>query len=139
MWLFDRIKINYKMELREEVKEFMLKYIKEHPNSADDVVCVFSQADIVAQNLSKRELNKIIKRQGHSIEYLSLNIIQNCAMMELKPKSGIDYLQGNDYLRYLYDYVNELKFKRGYIGKQQFEENKMIGMQLSLVPPLGMW
>lgn len=139
MWLFGRMKNNYRIELREHVKAFMLNYIKEYPNSADDVVPIFSQADILVQNLTERELYKVVKRQGHSMEYMALNIIQNCAMMELKPKNAIDFLQGNDYIHSLYDHVNELKYERGYIDRQQFEENKMLGTQLSLVPPLGMW
>lgn len=139
MWLFSGRKNNYKTELREQIKSFMIDYIRKYPNSADDVLPIFSQADSLVQNLSGRKIYKSVKCQGHSVEKLSLNIIQNCAMMALNPKSGIDYLQCNDYVHSLYDYVNELKFEKGFIGRQQFEENKMLGTQLSLVSPLGGW
>lgn len=139
MGLFSRTKTNYVGEMREYVKSFMLQYIKEYPCSSDVVIPIFSNANEMIKGLSEKDLQKSMKTNGVNIECGALNIIQNFAMTELKPKSGVDFLKNEDYALDLYNYVNELKYQKGYISKVQFEENKMLATKMSLQSPLGSW
>ena len=138
-WLFNRTKTNYVGEMREYVKSFMLQYIKEFPSASDVVIPIFSNADEMIRGLSEKEISKSMRTNRVNVECGALNIIQNFAMTELKPKSGVDFLSKEDYALKLYNYVNELKFNKGYISRAQFDENKMLSTKLSLQSPLGSW
>lgn len=135
MGFFNRQKTNYVGEMREYIKSFMLKYIKEYPLASDVVIPIFSNAEQMVGSLSEKEISKIIKTHNVNIECGALNIIQNLAMTELELKSGVDFLKGDNYTYDLYNYINEYKYDRGYISESQFEENKMLATKLSLQPP----
>ena len=139
-WFFNKAKTNYVGEMRECVKDFMLRYIKEFPSSGDVVIPIFSEAEQMIRGLSEKEVSKMMKDNHVNVECGALNIIQNFAMTNLKPKSAVDFLKGSDddALK-LYNYVNQYKYDKGYITKQQFEENKSLGTKLSLQSPLGGW
>lgn len=139
MGLFNKEKTNYRLEMHELLKNFMLEYVEEFPKAADAVIPIFSNADQMIKNTSEKELSTMLKRNKTNVEHAVLNIVQNWAMTELKPKTGADFLMAEDYALNLYDYVNNMKYERGYISKEQFEENKLLAIQLSLVPPLGTW
>ena len=75
-----------------------------------------------------------------NVECGALNIIQNFAMTSLEPKSVENFICGNNSNVYsLYNYVNKFKYDKGYISKQQFDENAMVATKLSLKSPLGSW
>ena len=139
MGFFNREKTNYVGEMLEYIKNFMLIYIKEYPSASDVVIPIFSNAEQMVRGLSEKQISKMMKSNNVNIECGVLNIIQNFAMTELKPKSGVDFLRGDDYAYDLYNYVNEYKYDNGYISKSQFEENKMLATKLSLQSPLGSW
>ncbi|MBQ5321583.1 MAG: hypothetical protein J6K88_05980 [Oscillospiraceae bacterium] len=139
MGFFNREKTNYVGEMREYIKKFMLKYIKEYPSASDVVIPIFSNAEQMVRGLSEKQISKMMKTNNVNIECGALNIIQNFAMTELEPKSGVDFLRGDNYAYDLYNYVNEYKYANGYISKLQFEENKMLATKLSLQSPLGSW
>jgi hypothetical protein len=139
MGLFNRKKTNYVGEMRDYLKQFMLQYIKNNPHAADIVIPVFSNVETMIRGLSEKELGKMLKANNVNIECGVLNIVQNFAMTELKAKSGVEFLNSDDYARDLYKFVNDLKYKKGYISKQQHEENEMLGVKLSLQNPFGGW
>ena len=140
MGLFKRIKTNYVDEMREYVKNFMLRYIKEFPSSSDDVIPIFSDAEQMIGNLSEKQISKMMKVNQVNIECGALNIIQNFAMTRLEPKRVEDFIRGDNSSAYsLYNYVNKFKYDNGYISKQQFDENAMLATKLSLKSPLGGW
>ena len=141
MFLFKRKKISYIQEMCEQLKIFMLQYIKDYPMSSNIVIPIFSNAEKMLKSNSERDIIKLLKSNNINIECAILNIIQNFAMAELKPKSGVDFLKSSndDYALELYNYTNVLKLEKGYISKQQFEENKMLGVKMSLQSPLGNW
>ena len=139
-WFLGKPKTNYVGVMRECVKEFMLKYIKEFPGPSDVVIPIFSDAEQMIRGLSEKETSKMMNVNGVNAECGALNIIQNFAMTKLEPKSGVDFLKGNDNDAFdLYNYVNQVKLDKGYITKQQFEENKLLATKLSLQSPLGAW
>lgn len=139
MGIFNKKKTNYVGEMRDYVRDFMLKYIKEFPSSADDVIPIFSDVECFIRNLSEKEIYKMMKTNSVNIECGALNIIQNFAMTKLEPKSAVDFLISNDTILDLYNYVNEAKYNKGYISKQQFDENANLATKLSLQSPLGRW
>lgn len=139
MGFFKREKTNYVGEMQEYLKNFMIQYIKEYPSASDDVIPIFSNAQLMIQGLSEKEINKTIKTNHINIECATLNIIQNFAMTELHPKDPKNFLIGEDHPYELYKYVNDIKYKKGYISKQQYDDNAMLAIKLSLNPPLGTW
>lgn len=141
--LFNFKKTNYRSEMIEYTRNFMLKYIKEFPNASDDVIPVFSNVNEMLKLASEKDVRKTIKSNSVNVEHATLNIIQNFAMYEIKPQSAVDFLRGavkyENYILDLYKFVNKLKFKKGYISKQQFEENEQLAVNLSIQSPLGNW
>ena len=140
MCLFKRKKTSYIEEMRKQLKAFMLQYIKDYPMASDTVIPIFSNVEEMLKNSSERDITKLLKSNNINVECAILNIIQNFAMAELKPKSGVDFLKSSDdYALELYNYTNALKLEKGYISKEQYEENKMLGVKMSLQSPLGNW
>ena len=143
MGLFDFLglsKTNYVGEMIEYLKHFMLGYIKEHPEASDDVIPIFSNANEMLKGTSENEIRKSMKHNNVNIECGVLNIVQNFAMTELNPKSAAEFLKKtDDHALNLYKYVNDLKYKKGYISKQQYDENSLLATKLSLNAPLGSW
>ena len=139
-WLFNKKKTNNVGEMREYVKNFMLAYIKEFPKASDVVIPIFSEAELMIRGLTEKEISKMLKSNHVNIEFGALNIIQNFAMTKLEPKSAVDFIEGvDDDALDLYRYVNKFKLNKGYISKQQFDENELLATKLSLIPPLGSW
>ena len=136
---FSKKKTNYVDEMRDYVKDFMLKYIKEFPSSSDNVIPIFSDIEQMISKLSEKKISNMMKNNSENIECYTLNIIQNFAMTRLEPKSGVDFIIGNNKAFDLYNYVNEYKYNKGYISKQQFDENSMLAIKRSLKSPLGGW
>lgn len=135
-------KRNYRTEMYEFLKAFMLEYIRENPCAADTVIPIFSNAELIIRQSSENDLKKAMKENDVSIEHGVLNIVQNCAMVEIKPQDYYSLVSSivhreKDPVLALYDNVNNLKYKKGYINKQQFDENELLGIQRSTQSPLG--
>ena len=92
--LFNFKKTNYRSEMIEYTRNFMLKYIKEFPNASDDVIPVFSNVNEMLKLASEKDVRKTIKSNSVNVEHATLNIIQNFAMYEIKPQSAVDFLRG---------------------------------------------
>ena len=139
-WLFGP-KTNYVSEMRECLKEYMLSYIKDNPAAADDVVPIFSDAELVLRRFSEKEISKTMRANNVNVECCALNILQNVAMHEIKQQSATDFIKGydTDYAYELYKHVNDLKLKKGYISKQQHEENNLVATKMAIKSPLGNW
>ena len=61
-------------------------------------------------------------------------------MVEMKPKSATSFILGDDNSAFeLYNYVNNLKYEKGYISKQQYDDNALLATKLSLDSPFGSW
>ena len=132
-------KTNYSVEMREYLKDFMLQYIKDFPRSSDDVIPIFSNVNELIKHSSERELKKAMTIKKVNVECAALNYIQNFAMTEMKPKRATAFLNDENHVLDLFDYVNDLKYKKGYISKQQFDDNHMAAFKLSVESPLGRW
>ena len=143
MGLFDFLglsKTNYLGEMREYLKHFMLGYIKDFPEASDVVMPIFSNANEMLKESSENEIRKSTRQNKVNIECGVLNIVQNFAMTELKPKSAVEFIKNtDDHALNLYKYVNDLKYKKGYISKQQYDENALLATKLSVNAPLGSW
>ncbi|MDD6682512.1 MAG: hypothetical protein PUE61_05010 [Clostridiales bacterium] len=139
MGLFNRKKTNHIEGMKTILKAFMLQYIHENPHAADGVMPIFSSAETIIRGISEKKMHKTLTRNNVNEECSVLNIIQNCAMTELKPQSGAAFLINDNHALDLYQYVNKQKLCKGFITKQQFDENEMLGTKLSLHSPLGEW
>lgn len=118
----------------------MAKYVTNNDGEFENVVYIFAHATQMINAPSERQLAKSIKSNGVTPECAALNILQNCAMAEIKQVSGVEFINGCDDGAYeLYNTVNEEKLGKGYISKLQYEENKLLGTKLHLSPPLGFW
>lgn len=138
---FFKPKTNYTREMREYLKEYMLSYIKDNPFSADDVVPIFSDAELIIRKLSERKISKAMRVNNIGVECCALNILQNVAMAAIKQQSATDFLKSydKDYAYELYKCVNDLKLEKGYINEQQYEENNLIATKIAIKSPLGNW
>lgn len=137
--IFNRTKTNFRYEMSEYVKCFMLQYINDFPLASDVVIPIFSNANEMIKGLSEKDLRKAMRSNGVNIECAALNTMQNFAMVELKPKPCVDFLTKEDDALSLYRYINNLKYMKGYISKRQFDENEMLATKLSVQSPLGNW
>ena len=137
--IFKSKKTNYRVEMIEYVRSFMLSYIKEFPTAADAVIPIFSNANEMLKSVSEKDIRKMMESNRVNVECGALNIIQNFAMTELKPQSAVSFLKGENYPFALYNYINERKYNKGYISKQQYDENAMLATKLSIHSPLGGW
>ena len=136
MWPFSN-KTNYSQEMRNILKDYMLQYIKENPLAADDVVPIFSDAEVMIRNFSEKEISKMMKENNVNAECGALNILQNFAMTKIQSKSAKDFLFASDYAYILYNDVNDLKLKKGYISQEQYDENELLATKLSIQSPFG--
>ena len=100
---------------------------------------VFGQSKKMAKKLSVRDVKNEMYGSNTTLEAIALNIIQNCAMLNIKPQSASNFLLCDNKELELYDYINLLKLEKKYISDEQFEENKLLGVKMSMVPPLGTW
>ena len=105
------------------------------------MIPIFSKANEMIKGLSEKEVRKSIKDNCVNVECGALNIIQNFAMAEIKPVSPVDFIKGvvkkENHALELYQHINGLKYKKGYITKQQFDENELLATQLSIQDPFG--
>ncbi len=139
MGLFNRRKTNYVGEMREFLRKFMMQYITDNPYASDSVIPIFSDAELMIRGSSEKEMCEMLKENNVNIEFGVLNIIQNFAMVYVKPRSAAELIRLEDHALNLYNFVNNAKYESGYISKQQFDENRMLGVKLGLKPPLGEW
>lgn len=137
MGLFRRT--HHKDEMRNCLKSVMLEYIKEHPRAADDVIPIFSDAELMIRKCSERQIVKMLKMQHINSECAALNIVHNMAIARLTPKRGADFIASEDHAYDLCGHINKLKFAKKYQSKQTYDENERVALELSLIPPLGHW
>ena len=142
-WFF-KSKTNYSGEMRNCLQAYMLSYIKENPLAADDVVPIFSDAELMIRRLPEKEIAKTMRANGVNAECCALNILQNVAMTEIKQVSSRDFLlrtspEEQDHAFELFNYINQLKLDKGYIDKQQYDDNKFAATKLAIKSPLGSW
>lgn len=139
-WFF-KPKTNYAGEMREYLKGYMLSYIEENPLAADDIVPIFSDAELIVRRLPEREIVKTMRSNGVNVECCALNILQNVAMTNITQQSSTDFLKGamKDHAFELYRKINKMKLEKGYISKQQYEENDLLATKLAIKSPLGSW
>lgn len=93
---------------------FYALYIKVNPIAADDVVPVFSDAELILRKFCEKEIAKTIRVNNVNAECYALNILQNVAMQAKKQQSATDFLKvyDEDYAYELHRYVNDLKLKK---------------------------
>ena len=140
-WFF-KPKTNYAAEMRECLKECMLLYIKDNPLAADAVVPIFSDAELIIRRLPEREIAKTMRANGVNVECCALNILQNVSMTEIKQVSSRDFLlrarpEEKDHAYELFIYVNKVKLDKGYIDKQQYDDNQLTATKLAINSPFS--
>jgi hypothetical protein len=62
-------------------------------------------------------------------------------MTNITQQSSTDFLKGamEDHAFELYRKINKMKLEKGYISKQQYEENNLLATKLAIKSPLGSW
>jgi hypothetical protein len=143
MSLFSRLKkseSDIKTQMLDCISAFMGKYATDNQGNIEDVAYIFAHAIQMINALSNRQLTKAMHSNNVNAECGALNTLQNCAMTEIKPVSGVDFITGCEDGPYkLYRAINDEKLNKGYISKAQYDENEMLGTKLHLIPPGGVW
>lgn len=118
------------------ISSFMTSYAQSKNGNIENVAYIFVRAKKMVLSSSEKELVSEIRTNGISPENAALNILQNCAMMEIKYVSIQDAIKGlsDDGPYHLFHAVNDEKLTRGYVSQAQYEENKMLGDKLRYVP-----
>ena len=136
-------KQSYMDEMREQLLEIMAKYAKEDPDSAEATIPIFSQAEKLLSSSSEKDIKDILTENKCTIDFLTLNILQNCAMTEIKPRTARDIIarqdENKDAAFDLYSFINQLKLDKGYIDKQQFDDNAVLATQIALGLNMGFY
>lgn len=139
--IIKKSKSNVKNEMRNSISSFMSKYAAEKQGDIEDVAHIFARAMQTINSLSEKELSKEMKKNGVTADFGALNILQNCAMVEIEyaPLADIIKRCANDGPYELYNAVNLEKLNKGYISKQQYEENESLGNKLHFLPNGGLF
>lgn len=123
----------------ESVRKYMLKYAEENPQDMDTAVGIFDGARMMIKNASAKEISQLMKNEDVTAEFAALNVLQNCAMIHIKPTGFIDYVgsalrerREEDIVHDLYNWINKQKLEKGYISQKQFEENEHVGVMIRL-------
>lgn len=137
-------KTDYHREMRECLMEFMLSYINDNPFAADTVVPIFSDAELIIRRLPEKEIAKTMRVNNTNVECCALNIVQNVAMSSIQQVSSRDFLsrtspEEQDHAYELFNHINKLKLDKGYIDKQQYDDNWRVATRLAMKSPLGSW
>ena len=136
--IFKHEETNNKEMMLSYISEYMGYYASNHQSEADEVAYIFANAIQMINASSEKTLTKSTHSNNATPESAALNILQNCAMSEIKPISGVSFLLEDSNGPFdLYNSINEEKLNRGYISKSQYEENKKLGNRRHLASPLG--
>lgn len=143
MWPFSsKCETNYCQEMRDALRDYMLQYIKDNPSAGDDVVPIFSDAEVMIRSLSERKISRMMQRNHVNVECGALNILQNFAMTRIQAKPATDFIRSailqedENYAFKLYNDINKLKLEKGYISQKQYDDNELLGINLSMQSPL---
>ena len=126
-------------EMADYLQRFFMGYVTEAPDDMQDVDDIFAQALALIRSLSPKEAAAGLRSNHVGVECAVLNILQNCAMVEIKPSDPNDILFGPEDpgALSLYMAVNAEKLRLGYIDTAQYEANKRLGECLRYgLPPL---
>ena len=120
--------------MKDYLSEFMCKYASKHPDDMPYVAGIFANTRMMINSMSPRDANKAMSKNGVSAECGVLNILQNYSMPEFTSDSVDDLLfgdnEGKEEAFDLYMFINEEKLRLGYISKEQYEENRILGLCL---------
>ncbi|MBE6742079.1 MAG: hypothetical protein E7570_07235 [Ruminococcaceae bacterium] len=108
------------------VSEYKLK--KSNTRIVDKI---YKKSLKVIKKLTISDIYNEMQTNNVPIELVALNILQNCAMLYIKPaKSFKDMLIEKDEAKDFFDYINDKKYDNGLITEEQYEENKLVGTKL---------
>lgn len=119
-------------EMKDSLLIFMTGYAIQKHDNMESLAGIFASAQNIINSVSPKEVQKEMSKNSVSAESIVLNIIQNCAMYEIKASTK-DFLFGQeDEAFVLYMDINDEKLEKGYISKEQYEENKRLGTCLKI-------
>ena len=132
--LFRKRSDNTRKLLCDSMAMWMSMFLQETDEVADGTAYIFAQSMKTANDITDREIKKTLLKFKISPTIASLNIIQNCAMVNITPCPMEDLILGKDKdsAYKLYVWANEKKLERNYISQKQYEENEQLGMKIKL-------
>jgi hypothetical protein len=119
-------------EMKEATKNYMAQYASENPDEIEDVAYIFASAMHMIEQASPQDIKKGMSSTGASARAAALNILQNCAMVEISPCSATELISKmyDDAAYDLYNAINDEKLKNMFISKRQHEENKLLAIKI---------
>ncbi|MBE6816676.1 MAG: hypothetical protein E7520_03110 [Ruminococcaceae bacterium] len=128
--------MNINKELKLQIYGVIDKIIKEYLSvnqSNSTAKKIYKKAIKMVKHLSAGDIITGMEENNVSLELVALNILQNCAMLYIKPASSAsDLLFSDDDASKLYNYLNDEKQKRGLITNEQYEENKNLCIKIRM-------
>lgn len=128
--------MNINKELKLQISGVIDKIIKEYLSvnqSNNTAKKIYKKAIKMVKHLSAGDIITEMEENNVSLELAALNILQNCAMLYIKPASSAsDLLFSDDDASKLYNYLNDEKQKRGLITNEQYEENKNLCIKIRM-------
>lgn len=122
-------KANY---IRERMIETVLECTSGFSDYNEDAILdgsseIFAQAILMINMMPKREILKL-----PSAELGAMNIVQNCAMVNIQQCSVVDLLsqRHEDCAYKLYRWINDRKNEKGYVSKEQYDANVKLAIKI---------
>lgn len=138
MSIFCRKNLGYmNVAMKNCIDDFKLSYLSSHTLSVAKIKTlnkICKKAHKMINKMSSTDIANGMAVNDVSIECAALNILQNVAMINIKPCSAVEYINGSseDYAYDLYKAINTEKFWRGLISEEQYGENITTGTLVKL-------
>ena len=116
-------------QIIEIMSSTMERYNSDNPkNKASSNV--LKKAIKTVKSLSANDVKAGMETNNVGLELAALNILQNCAMLYIKPASSPKEMFDDDDALDIYNYINDVKLKKQLITSEQYKENNKMGALL---------
>ena len=113
-------------------RELAMKYIDtffaDNPQfiMKDDIKRTYKLARKIIYKQSEKEFTRLLQQKGITVKESALNILQNCALFNIKAATASEIINADYNAIGLYNAVNDKKLDLGYISEEQHADNSML-------------
>lgn len=125
-------------------RELAIKYIdiffSENPRfiMKGDIKRSYKLAKRIIYKQSEKEFTRLLQQKGITVKESALNILQNCALFNIKAATASEIINADYNAIGLYNAVNDKKLDLGYISEEQHADNSMLIFK-KFASPLRHW
>lgn len=116
------------------------KFFSDNPDfiMKGDIKRAYKLARKIIYKQSETEFTRLLKQEGISVKESALNILQNCALFNIRATTAAEIINADYNAIGLYNAVNDEKLTLGYISKEQHADNSMLIIK-KFASPFGRW